>query len=707
MLTLLKQARAFGLGIVLATQNSVDLDYKGLANCGTWFLGRLQTERDKARVLDGLEGSTTTAGGTFDRQRMEQTLGRLSSRVFVMNNVHEDAPVVFESRWALSYLRGPLGRHEIRRLRDGASETPRVGSETSAGAEPSHPAPTVMSRPATTSVRPPVLPTAVSQYFLPLRQAGEATVVYHPMVYGSAQWRCADARLKIDTLVDVTVMTPLVEGPVPVDWNAATQVDVGPSDLEAAPAAGPGFVELPANAVNPKSAGAWGKEFVTWVYGGQKVELLQAAHSALVSNPGETERDFRIRLQQASREARDSAVEQLRRKYASKTAALQERVRRAQQAVDRESEQAKAQTLQTAISFGTTLLGAFLGRKAVTASTLGRATTAARGVGRTVKETQDIGRAKETVEAVQQQLAQLEEELQAEIAGVEARFDASSEPLTTFAVQTEKELNCGSTGGIGLGTVRSRRRRNDDTRLVARHALFHGEWTHKSYLGERELLQFAGPLRDGRIERSAAGGARQSQRAHGSELALLLSGAVVGIDAVADGAHRADQHLRRNNDQRRAVTRVRRVIHLNTVRLRDRVPRKGGEFLSTVKKCDEYGIWSHQCADVRPGAVDDSWTADARDAGWPLRTFRTLGALRPCGSGDTPVERGLFARGAILCRTNDPERASSVVHASVNAGRVAAVRTGIDAKSERRCCYGKRRNDSLATAHVFSDLDLE
>jgi hypothetical protein len=258
------------------------------------------------------------------------------------------------------------------------------------------------------------------------------------MVYGSAQWRCADTKLKIDTLIDVTVMTPLVAGPAPVDWNAATQVDVGPSDLEAAPAAGPGFVELPASAVNSKSAGAWAKEFVTWVYGSQKVELLQAAHSALVSNSGETERDFRIRLQQASREARDSAVEQLRRKYASKTAALQERVRRAQQAVDRESEQAKAQTLQTAISFGTTLLGAFLGRKAVTASTLGRATTAARGVGRTVKETQDIGRAKETVEAVQQQLAQLEAELQAEIAVAEARFDASSEPLTTFACKPKR-----------------------------------------------------------------------------------------------------------------------------------------------------------------------------------------------------------------------------------------------------------------------------
>ena len=230
MLTLLKQARAFGVGIVLATQNSVDLDYKGLANCGTWFLGRLQTERDKARVLDGLEGSTTTAGGTFDRQRMEQTLGRLSSRVFVMNNVHEDAPVVFESRWALSYCAVHSADSEIRRLMGGASEAPRVGSEGSAGAEPLHPATTVMSRPATASVRPPVLPASVPQYFLPLRKAGEARLVYHPAVYGSAQWRCVDTKLKIDRLIDVTVMTPLVEGPVPVDWNAATQVDIGPSD---------------------------------------------------------------------------------------------------------------------------------------------------------------------------------------------------------------------------------------------------------------------------------------------------------------------------------------------------------------------------------------------------------------------------------------------------------------------------------------------
>ena len=116
MLTLLKQARAFGLGVVLATQNPVDLDYKGLSNAGTWFLGRLQTQRDKDRVLEGLEGASTVAGHSFDRKKMDEILSGLGNRVFVMNNVHDDKPVVFQTRWALSYLRGPLTREQIQTL---------------------------------------------------------------------------------------------------------------------------------------------------------------------------------------------------------------------------------------------------------------------------------------------------------------------------------------------------------------------------------------------------------------------------------------------------------------------------------------------------------------------------------------------------------------------------------------------------------------
>ncbi|MCA9511420.1 MAG: ATP-binding protein, partial [Myxococcales bacterium] len=127
MLTLLKQARAYGLGCVLSTQNPVDLDYKGLGNTGTWFLGRLQAERDKQRVLEGLEGAAATASGGFDRARMERTLAGLGSRVFVMNNVHDDGPVVFETRWAMSYLAGPLARDQIKRLAGDGSGSDRSG----------------------------------------------------------------------------------------------------------------------------------------------------------------------------------------------------------------------------------------------------------------------------------------------------------------------------------------------------------------------------------------------------------------------------------------------------------------------------------------------------------------------------------------------------------------------------------------------------
>jgi len=247
-----------------------------------------------------------------------------------------------------------------------------------------------------------------------------------------------DAKLNIDAPADVTVVTSVTDGPVPVDWNGAMPIDIGVSKLEAAPAAGIGFADLPANAVKAKSPEGWGKDFATWVYGTQTLELLRAMQSGAVSKPGESERDFRIRLQQGSREARDEMVERLRLKYAPKMAATQERLRRAQQAVARESEQAKAQGLQTAISFGTTLLSALVGRKAVSASTIGRATTAARGVGRTLKESQDIGRAKETVGAIEQQLQQLDEELRAETAAVEERFNATSEPLEKQVCRPKK-----------------------------------------------------------------------------------------------------------------------------------------------------------------------------------------------------------------------------------------------------------------------------
>ncbi|HEX7485436.1 MAG TPA: hypothetical protein VF332_04745 [Vicinamibacterales bacterium] len=450
-LTLLKQGRAFGLGVVLATQNPVDLDYKGLSNAGTWFLGRLQTERDKARVLEGLEGAAATAGSTFDKGKMEETLAGLGSRIFLMNNVHEDQPVVFETRWALSYLRGPLGRQEIKRLMDPIKSERLSRSDQMRQSENQHQSDqghqsenerqSDDQRQSAVAVgvgAAPVLPPGVDQYFLPVRgEAPEGSrLVYAPMLLGVAQVRFTDPKVSVDATQTMAVTTPISDAPVPVDWSVASESPFGPSDLEREAAAGAGYDALPASASKAKSYEAWRKSFVTWIYGAKKLELLQSVDPDLVSQPGEAEGPFRVRLQQAARESRDQAVEQLRQQYAPRIAALQERLRRAQAAQERESGQASAAKLQTAISFGATLLGAIMGRKSVSMTTIGRATTAARGVGRSMKEAEDAKRAGESVGAVQQQIDALEAELRDQTATLETKM--ASGPLQTLTVAPKK-----------------------------------------------------------------------------------------------------------------------------------------------------------------------------------------------------------------------------------------------------------------------------
>ncbi len=225
MLTLLKQARAFGLGCVLATQNPVDLDYKGLSNCGTWFLGRLQTERDKMRVLEGLEGAANSSGSRFDRQAMEQTLAGLGSRVFLMNNVHEDAPTVFRSRWALSYLGGPLSRKQIEILMAPLKTSDPVSTE--AGAQSLASAAQRFAAPQVELPRQPtrpVLPPGVSEYFLPVHM-NVTRIVYRPSLLGQSRVHFIDARKGIDLWDPVTLIRLAGDSVPPDPWTESDEWD--------------------------------------------------------------------------------------------------------------------------------------------------------------------------------------------------------------------------------------------------------------------------------------------------------------------------------------------------------------------------------------------------------------------------------------------------------------------------------------------------
>jgi hypothetical protein len=355
LLTLLKQGRAFGLGVVLVTQNPVDLDYKGLSNAGTWFIGRLQTERDKARVLEGLEGIAAGSGQRFERQQMEEVLAGLSNRVFLLNNVHEDGPEIFQTRWVMSYLRGPLTRTQIKTLMDGrkkgakSAQAPGDSMATSVSTNSANAAAGVATAPARiaqSTIQRAVLPADIPQYFIPLRSnASGSTLTYQPMLLGIAEVMYSDGK-SLDLTQDVTCLTSLSDGAVPVDWNQRLQAELVLEDLEQSPEENAQFVELPSIGTKAKSYETWRKDFAAWIYRNQRLELLKSATFKVTSNPNESERDFRVRLQQLAHEQRDQSVEKLRQRYAPKFAALGEKRRRAEQAVERETEQSKSQKLR-------------------------------------------------------------------------------------------------------------------------------------------------------------------------------------------------------------------------------------------------------------------------------------------------------------------------------------------------------------------------
>ena len=452
LLTLLKQARAFGLGVVLATQNPVDLDYKGLSNAGTWFIGRLQTDRDKQRVLDGLEGAAVSSSGGFDRAKMEQTLAGLGSRVFLMNNVHEDAPVVFQTRWVMSYLRGPLTRNQIKMLMDPikaaapvttVAAQPPIAPAALAGAVVSAAAPALAaSAPSAAGTaaligQRPALPADIQQFLIPVRGHG-AGVLYRPVIFGAARINFADTKTRIDVTRDAIYAAEITDNAIPVNWEDARPLEVPASDLERNPIDGAQFADLPPAASKVKNYAAWQKDFVTWLYGTQQIELFLSPGTKTVSNPGEDERDFRIRLSQSTREKRDDLVEQLRKKYAPKLAALQERLRKAQEAVAREKAQADQQKMQTAISIGATLLGALGGRKINSSGNVGKATTAARGASRAMKEGQDVGRAEDNVEVLQQKLNDLNAEIEEQTQELMSAVDPQTEVFDTVTIKPKK-----------------------------------------------------------------------------------------------------------------------------------------------------------------------------------------------------------------------------------------------------------------------------
>lgn len=366
ILRMLKQARAFGLGLLLATQNPVDVDYKALSNAGTWFIGKLQTEQDKNRLLDGLESST----GGVSRTVFDKLISTLGKRVFVLHNVHAKQPELLQTRWAMNFLAGPLTRAQIPALNRLAGATvtdpvidpsdtrpnkPVTSTTSSASIADLNPA-TVMATaplPRATSTKTPVdgsltkppIPAWIKEYFLPqnyslpeaFSAAGETMpaevmidgVIYRPSLLASARVRILDRKLGVDSEIIRTALVSTLEKRSSVRWDDFLYN--GPSlenvDTTAVPAARFGTIDSPLN--DTKLMTALQKDFTDWVYRTSTVKARANQVLKVFAGPDVSQAEFMKACADAARDARDAEI-------AKKTATLDRQLRTLEDKLSRE-----------------------------------------------------------------------------------------------------------------------------------------------------------------------------------------------------------------------------------------------------------------------------------------------------------------------------------------------------------------------------------
>ena len=369
--------------------------------------------------MEGLEGATA---GNFDKQAMERTIAGLGKRRFLLHNVHEDEPVVFNTRWVLSYLAGPLTRDHIRTL----MKTARNKLAAAARA---------VSKPKRKSAESaPALPPSIDQFFVP--GSGE-DLVYHARLVAGGDVVFTSARYNIEDERAVLHTVEFEDGPVDIDWDNSEPLELVIDDLNDEGEEGATYADCPAAADNAKAYAAWGKDYKRWLRQNETVTLYRSKRFRLTSLSTETEGDFRARLQDAASEKRDAAIAKIRKRYATKVTTLENRLMRAEQAIAVQKEQSTKRKLDTAISFGTAILGAVLGRKKLSSSTATKMGSAIKTAGSARKEAADVERAKQTANKVKADIAALSKELEEEVAKLDTSFDAQAEELDEITVRAK------------------------------------------------------------------------------------------------------------------------------------------------------------------------------------------------------------------------------------------------------------------------------
>ena len=415
MLTLLKQARAFGLGVVLSTQNPVDLDYKGLSNCGTWFIGKLQTEQDIGRIITGLKSASLDDTSSNEVQKL---LSQTGKRKFVLKNVHEKEPVLFETRFSMSYLSGPLTLPQISSLMKPLKAKIPIEPPSSPQSNPSS--------------EKPEAPVGIDEYFLDNPKSKN----YQPQLIGFSKLHFVDSKNKIDLWKKITLVIPTIDSGNKLSWDQQERLDEDlENQLSKTPSIGT-FQELPSALSQLKSFTEYKKNLADQLYQTQTLDLFYSNDTKMLSQVDESEGDFRSRLTHILREKRDADADKIRQKYQPKIKTLEDRISRSELKYEKEKSNSFSKKIEAFLSFLATLLSSLLGRKKISSTTITKAGTSLRKVSRSMED-QNVTQAESSLDSYQQQLEDTKLEMEQEIARSQS-LDPDKILLDTITIRPRK-----------------------------------------------------------------------------------------------------------------------------------------------------------------------------------------------------------------------------------------------------------------------------
>jgi hypothetical protein len=433
LMTLLKQARAFGLGVTLVTQNPVDIDYKGLTNTGTWFIGKLQAERDKEKVIQGLRGAIVVSGGIGSNVDYDLLINKLSSRVFILHNIHQGPPIIFQTRWAMSYLRGPLTKPQIDELMKGrlikAAPAPSKLSIAITENDLSRTPPTIDPKITQVFVSDPIIS---DQQTTPYNQVSSPTssdqLTYDPRLLARVSIGYYDKKLGVDRLDSFMVL--LSSDIIDSTWNNSSKISLDRIRLSNNPRSPSNFRPIPRQFNTSEKIQAMGRSLPDYLLQTSRLKIYSHKDLGVTQKQGEDERAFAIRLRDAARERRDFEVRKIQDDYESKIRKITNKIHTIERTLQSNQEEANARKREEYIGVGETVLGFFIGRRRTTGIT-----TASRRRRMTDKAKNEVEETQGKLTDLKKDVDELEAELKDAVDKVTQRWESVPDDVSSLELK--------------------------------------------------------------------------------------------------------------------------------------------------------------------------------------------------------------------------------------------------------------------------------